>query len=96
MIDLTDIIVAIITLIITIISRYLVPLLKNKVDAGKLSIVKMWVRIAVQAAEMIYNESGQGAKKKEYVLSFLEEKGFRVKADEIDNLIESAVLELKK
>jgi hypothetical protein len=43
---------------------------------------------------MIFNESGMGKQKKEYVLEYLNKKGFTVDYDTIDNLIENAVLEL--
>lgn len=45
---------------------------------------------------MIYNGTGRGAEKKTYVLNYLNEKGYKLDLDTIDNLIESAVLELKK
>ena len=43
---------------------------------------------------MIYTESGMGQQKKAYVLEFLNSKGFTVDVDSIENLIESAVLDL--
>lgn len=43
---------------------------------------------------MIYTESGMGQQKKTYVLEFLNNKGFTVDMDSIENLIESAVLDL--
>lgn len=45
---------------------------------------------------MIYNGAGHGAEKKAYVLEYLNSKGYKLDSDTIDNLIESAVLELKK
>lgn len=95
-IDLTDLIIAIITVILGLVSKYLIPYIKTQLDAKKLDTIKVWVRVAVEAAEQIYNETGKGAEKKWYVLKFLESKGFSVNEDEIDNLIESAVHELKK
>lgn len=43
---------------------------------------------------MIYTESGMGQQKKAYVIEFLNSKGFTVDADTIENLVESAVLDL--
>ena len=43
---------------------------------------------------MIYTKSGMGQQKKAYVLEFLNNKGFTVDMDSIENLIESAVLDL--
>lgn len=93
--DLTKILEAVITLVITIISVVVIPYIKSKLDAEKINDLKMWVKIGVQAAEMIFKESGKGAEKKAYVLEFLNEKGFYIDAESLENLIESAVLELK-
>lgn len=51
--------------------------------------------IAVSAAEQIYTSSGKGTAKKQYVLEFLNSKGFTVDMDSLDKLIESAVYALK-
>ena len=91
MTDLTNIVSAIITLIVAVITTFLIPYLKAKVAK-----IKNWVKVAVEAAEMIYNGTGRGAEKKAYVLNYLKEKGYTLDLDSIDNLIESAVLELKK
>lgn len=96
MTDLTNIASAIITLIVAVITAFLIPYLKAKVDAEKFAKIKNWVKVAVEAAEMIYNGTGRGAEKKAYVLNYLKEKGYTLDLDSIDNLIESAVLELKK
>ena len=45
---------------------------------------------------MIFKESGMGTVKKEYVIEFLKQKGYTLDTETISNLIESAVLELKK
>ena len=55
----------------------------------------MWVNIAVEAAEMIYVGAGRDEEKKQYVIDFLNSKGFTLNTAEIENLIEAAVLELK-
>lgn len=96
MTDLTNIVSAVFTLIMAIITTFLIPYLKNKIDADKLDKIKSWVKVAVQAAEMIYTESGMGATKKAYVIEYLNSKGYNLDTETLDNLIESAVLELKK
>lgn len=96
MVDLTQIIVAILTLIFSLISAFLIPYLKTKVSNEQFTTIQMWVKIAVQAAEMIYVGTGRGEEKKEYVLDFLNSKGFSLNIGEIENLIEAAVLELKQ
>lgn len=96
MTDLTNVISAIITLIVALITTFLIPYIKVKIDKEKLEKMESWVKIAVQAAEKIYKESGQGEKKKAYVMAYLKEKGYKVDIDTLNNLIESAVLELDK
>jgi NAD(P)H-hydrate repair Nnr-like enzyme with NAD(P)H-hydrate dehydratase domain len=95
MVDLTDIIVAVLTLISALISAFVIPYLKTKVDRDKFEKIKAWVKVAVEAAEMIYVGTGRGDEKKAYVVQYLNSKGYTLDADSINNLIESAVLELK-
>lgn len=78
----------IIPLLCTVITAYIIPYLKEK---------KLYnaVKTAVQAAEQIYKESGMGEQKFEYVKSWLNEK-FSISADDLKNIIESAVYELNK
>lgn len=95
-IDLTPILQAVITLVAALITTFLVPYIKNKVNDEKLAQIKMWVKIAVEAAEQIYTEDGRGSEKKAYVMQFLDAKGYTFDAQSVDNLIESAVLEMNK
>ncbi len=95
-VDLTQIIVAILTLAISMVSAFLIPYIKTKVTAEQFNTIKLWVQVAVQAAEMLYVGSGRGEEKKKYVLDFLKSKGFTLNMEEIENLIEAAVLELKQ
>lgn len=94
MTDLTPIVNAVITLIAAIVTTFLIPWIKSKIDAAKLAQIVEWVGIAVRAAEQIYNESGMGEKKKQYVLDFLASKGFTLDPDSINAMIEAAVKEL--
>ena len=52
-----------------------------------------WVKIAVKAAEQIYNESGMGKEKFEYVKRWVQSK-FRISEEDLKNIIESAVYQL--
>lgn len=90
-IDLTEIIVAIITLLFAVITRYLVPMIKAKTDEQKLTEIKVWVKAAVEAAQQIYVGTGKGADKKAFVVEFLESKGYNIDIDSIDKLIEAEV-----
>lgn len=94
MTDLTPIVNAVITLIAAIVTTFLIPWIKSKIDAAKLAQIVEWVGIAVRAAEQIYNESGMGEKKKQYVLDFLEDKGFTLDPNSINAMIEAAVKNL--
>lgn len=94
MTDLTPIVNAVIALIAAIITTFLIPWIKSKIDAAKLTQIVEWVGIAVRAAEQIYNESGMGEKKKQYVLDFLADKGFTLDPNSINAMIEAAVKNL--
>ena len=94
MTDLTPIVNAVITLIAAIVTTFLIPWIKSKIDAAKLAQIVEWVGIAVRAAEQIYNESGMGEKKKQYVLDFLADKGFTIDPNSINAMIEAAVKNL--
>lgn len=94
MIDLTALVQAVIALIATIISAFVIPWLKRKISAEKLAEVSTWVEIAVEAAEQLYEGSGRGAEKKEYVIQFLQQKGYTVDMAAIENMIEAAVYTL--
>lgn len=94
-IDLTRIIVAVIGLLSSIITRYAVPYFISKTSTEKRKEISYWIKLAVEAAETIFKESGMGACKKEYVKKFLEAKGYVLNDLEINIAIESAVLEMK-
>lgn len=94
MIDLTPIVIAVLTLVMTLITSILVPYIRSKTTAQQQDTIKMWVDIAVMAAEQLYKGSGRGAEKKQYVIEFLTKQGFKVDIAAIDALIESAVFEL--
>lgn len=93
-IDLTTVLGAVITLVIAIISAIVIPLLKKKLGDEKYSEIERWVKVAVQAAEQLFVGSGRGEEKLDYVLKFLESKGFTLDATSLRNLIESAAWEL--
>lgn len=96
MIDITPLILMVLTAVSVTITVYLIPWLKSKTTEQQQQEINAWVKIAVQAAEQLYKGSGLGATKKQYVLDFLANKGLIVDADAIENMIEAAVLELNK
>lgn len=93
-IDLNAIIEAVIMLIAAIFSAVLIPWIRSKTSAAQFEKIKMWVNVAVEAAEQLYSGSGRGAEKKAYVVEFLNGKGFKIDADSLDKLIEAAVFNL--
>ena len=94
MIDLTPIVEAIVALVAAVITAFVIPWLKGKIDADKLEEIELWVTVAVEAAEQLYTGSGRGAEKKAYVVEFLNSKGFKIDAETLDKLIEAAVFNL--
>lgn len=91
--DYTQIISAVIALISALVSAFLIPWLKTKIDANKLQTIKTYVEIGVKAAEQLYAAT-DGEEKKAYVINFLAEHGIRFNVSTIDQLIEAAVLQL--
>ena len=93
-IDLTQIILAIITLLGGLIARYLIPWIKDKLDERSMDIFNGLIKVGVYAAEMLY-KSGEGEQKKQYVIDLLKENGYDVDSKSIDALIEATVKELQ-
>ena len=93
-IDLTQIILAIITLIGALIARYLIPLIKEKTDEKSYAMFQTAVSVAVYAAEQLYT-SKQGQEKKEYVLQVLAAQGYDVDMEAVEAQIEATVRELR-
>ena len=92
-INLTPIFQAAILLVAAIVTTFVVPWIKSKVKNEDMTIFLRWVEIAVAAAEQLY-KSTEGEKKKEYVLTYLRDKGYSVDVDDLENAIEAAVLKL--
>lgn len=95
MIDLTQIAAAFISLTVLLVSTFLIPLIKAKHSNEEIQRAVVYATIGVQAAEQLFKETGMGAQKKAYVEKFLADHGFTLDQDQVDVLIESAVLELK-
>ena len=94
MYDITPIVNGMLAVLGALVTCILIPYIKSKTTAEQQKNLMDWVRIGVQAAEMLYKH-GNGAEKLQYVIDFLESKGFKIELDEIQPIIESAVLELK-
>ncbi len=94
MIDITPIVNAVIAIIAAVITAFLVPWIKSKTTEQQRKEIGAWVKIAVAAAEQLYEGQGRGAEKKAYVLEFLAKNGLTVDMDAIDTMIEAAVQQL--
>lgn len=93
--DITQIVVAIIGLISLIITTVAVPYYKSKTTREQRENIAFWTKLAVEAAEKIFAESGMGEKKKAFVEAFLEEHGIILDSAHLDVVIEAAVLEMQ-
>ena len=101
-IDLTQIILAVIALIGAILTGFVIPWLKSKINVenGKINetqaaLLKLAINTAVKAAEQLFN-SDEGQKKKAYVLDILKAQGYEVDQVALDAAIEAAVYNLKE
>ncbi len=96
MTDITPILQALFALVATIITTALIPYIRSKLSETQQQELLQWVRIAVAAAEQIYNQSGMGAEKKRYVLNWLRDHNITVDEEKLDAMIEAAVYQLKE
>ena len=94
-----QIVLAIIPVLGTIITVFIIPLIKEKIGAEKLAKYEYWADLAVKAAEMLWTETGHGEDKKQYVVEFLtnmfNKKKVVITEEQMNILIESAVKQLK-
>ena len=95
MIDLTDIIQAVIALIVALITYKVIPWIKAKTTESQQAILMATVRTLVYAAEQLYG-AGKGDEKLQYVKQKLEEKGFDVDIDAIEAAVKEITIEIAK
>ena len=99
--DLTFNILKIVIAVTTVfVSLYVVPLLREKLTESKYNRLLEMVEIAVRAAEQTIKGSGQGAIKKDEVVTFVSNwmvsHGINISDSQLDQLIECAVYNLKQ
>lgn len=95
MIDLTDIIQAVIALIVALITYKVIPWIKSKTTESQQAVLMATVRTLVYAAEQLYG-AGKGDEKLAYVKQKLEEKGFDVDIDAIEAAVKEITIEITK
>lgn len=93
-----EVIKVVIMVAVLVITRYLVPWLKDKIGADKLAAAEKWARYAVlKAQQVLWEKDGQD--KKAYVTEFLKEiliaKNIALSDEQLDVLIEAAVKQMK-
>lgn len=93
MVDITPIAEAIITIIVTIVGAFVIPMIKRKIGAEKLTKILKYIEVFVAAAEQLFDKTACEAKK-QYVLDKIAEKGFKIEPEILDAEIEAAVLYL--
>lgn len=97
-IDLTQIILAVITLIGGLLTRFLIPYLIENVEEKKRAKIADIVSTLVEAADR-YLKTATGEERLQYVVEGLADKGIYVNIDDIHDqyrvLIESAVEQLR-
>lgn len=98
--QLFQIILALIPIIGTILTAYIIPFIKEKIDNEKLVKYEEWVDMAVRAAEILFIGSGKGADKKAYVVKFLTDMFNQNKVviteEQMNILIEAAVQQMNE
>ena len=93
-IDITPIINAVIALIAAAVGAFLIPWIKSNTTEKQRKDLISWAKIGVAAAEQVYKGPGRGDEKKRYVLKFLEEQGFEIDSESVENAIEALVKQL--
>lgn len=83
-----------ITVIVMLVSAYVIPWLKTKIESDKLEKLKVFCEQAVRSAEQLYS-SEEWKQKKAYVLSLISEQiekmGLGLNEAEVDAIIEGIV-----
>lgn len=93
--DLTPVVTSAIALAVAIITVFVIPLIRSKVSAERLTELYTYVKIGVLAAEQLAKEGIINKEERtERVIEFLNKNGFTVNLDEVEEMIKSIVLSL--
>ena len=97
-IDITPIIEAIIALVSIVVTTVFIPFIKTKMTANQFSYLEEVIKVAVSAAEVLFDGDGRGAEKREYVTSYVEkiceQHKITFDANVVRQMIEKSWLEL--
>ena len=98
MIDITEIVVAVLGLLGLIVTTVLVPWIKSKMTNEQWQMIVNYAYAGVQAAEIIFNAQGQGEAKfawvADYIVQRCAEHNIKIDVDTIKIVIENAWAEL--
>lgn len=93
-VDLTQIMVILVTLLSAVMTGILFPLIRSKVSAAQWELIKEFAIAGVQAAEIIFNAQGKGEEKLEWVTEYIEKQckahGIEIDMDTVRVAIENA------
>lgn len=94
MVDVTQIIVAVIGLLGIVVTAIVAPLIKAKTTTAQWDNIVAWANTAVAAAEVIYKGAGRGEEKREYVINWVtneaKKHGIKVDVDAVRIALENA------
>lgn len=94
----TKIVEALVTIILALVSAYVIPWIKNRVGEDKYNLLVSFAETVVRSAEKIFTPE-QWEQKKEYAVDMVLEKsnslGLKIGIDEINAIIEGAVQAVK-
>jgi hypothetical protein len=85
---LLSIILVIITLLGTILTKVVIPYIQAKLNQATLKDLNFWIEMALYAAEQLYQDANSGVDKKEYVRRFVKNKIPDITDEQVDILIE--------
>lgn len=94
MFDVTEIISGVITIITALITVFLIPYLKTKLDEAKRKRIKEYVDVAVMAAEKLFpsiDGEKMGKEKLNYVANLLETKGITFNVDDVTDSVRAMI-----
>ena len=94
----TKLVEAVVTVVIVLISAYVIPWLKGKIGDDKYATIVEFAEIVVRSAEKIYTLE-EWAQKKRYAVEMVQKKaeelGITITTEEINAIIEGAVQAVK-
>lgn len=93
-IDLTQIILAVVTLLGAVLMRFVIPAIVARTDARKRELLCSAIDTAVFAAQQLF-ATDAFKDKKEYVLHLLQEQGYKIDDEAINAAVEAEVLKMK-